>query len=317
MRTDGKIFLAGHRGLVGTAVEKRLRLRGYDNLLLQSHRELDLTRQSAVETFFDKERPACVIIAAAKVGGIYANETYPADFIYDNLMIATNVIHAAYRYGVKKLINLGSSCIYPKLAPQPLKEEYLLSGPLESTNEAYAVAKIAAIKLCHYYNKQYGTRFISLMPTNLYGPNDNYHPKNSHVIPALIGKIHEAKINRRDTVELWGDGSPLREFLYSDDLGDAIVFVMENANAFESFELINVGTGEEISIKNLARLIADEISYPGEIVWNSEMPNGTPRKILDSSRIISLGWAPATGLRHGIKAAYRDFLKRHEGNAKK
>jgi GDP-L-fucose synthase len=303
-----KIFLSGHRGLVGGAIERRLRAVGFQNLVVRTHKELDLTRQTDVEAFFEAERPDWVFLAAAKVGGIGANSACPADFIYQNLAIALNMIHASYKYGVKKLLNLGSSCIYPKLAPQPLKEEYLLSGPLETTNEAYAVAKIAAVKLCRYYNEQYGTDFLSLMPTNLYGPGDNYDLENSHVLPALIRKFHEAKISG-GPVRLWGDGSPFREFLYVDDLADAALFLMENYSAADIGEIVNVGTGKDLSIKNLAVLVAEIIGYEGEILWDTSKPNGTPRKFLDSTKITSLGWKPKTDLETGIRLAYEDFKR--------
>lgn len=304
-----KIYLAGHRGLVGSAIMKSLKAKGYTNLVTRTHHELDLTRQKDVEDFFAQEKPEMVILAAAKVGGIGANSTYPADFIYENLAIAQNVIHSAYVYGVKKLINLGSSCIYPKMAPQPLKEEYLLTGPLEVTNEAYAVAKIAAIRLCKHYNEQYGTNFLSAMPTNLYGPGDNYDLNNSHVLPAMIRKFHEAKVNNT-TVTLWGDGTPLREFLYSEDLADAIVYLLENKDYQDVGELINVGSGKEVSIKELAELVAQTVSYTGEVKWDSSKPNGTPRKLMDSARLFGLGWKPTVDLTKGIKKAYEDFLQK-------
>ncbi len=309
MDKNTKIYLAGHRGLVGSAIMKSLKAKGYTNLVTRTHHELDLTRQKDVEDFFAQEKPEMVILAAAKVGGIGANSTYPADFIYENLAIAQNVIHSAYVYGVKKLINLGSSCIYPKMAPQPLKEEYLLTGPLEVTNEAYAVAKIAAIRLCKHYNEQYGTNFLSAMPTNLYGPGDNYDLNNSHVLPAMIRKFHEAKVNNT-TVTLWGDGTPLREFLYSEDLADAIVYLLENKDYQDVGELINVGSGKEVSIKELAELVAQTVSYTGEVKWDSSKPNGTPRKLMDSSRLLALGWNPKISLIVGIRLAYSEFLKK-------
>lgn len=304
-----KVFVAGHRGLVGSAILRKLTVAGYTNIITRTHAELDLTRQEAVEDFFKKERPAYVYLAAAKVGGIGANATYPADFIYLNLAIALNIIESARKYGVKKLLNLGSSCIYPKFAPQPLKEEYLLTGPLEATNEAYAIAKISAIKLCSFYNKQYGTNFISLMPTNLYGPGDNYDLKNSHVLPALIRKFHEGKI-KGGPVILWGDGSPMREFLYSDDLADAAVYFMEKKDAADIGEFVNVGTGEDISIKDLANMIATIVGYNGEIIWDTSKPNGTPRKLLDVSKLTTLGWKYKIKLEDGIKSAYQDFVLR-------
>ncbi|WP_158907798.1 GDP-L-fucose synthase family protein [Rectinema subterraneum] len=305
-----RVYVAGHRGLVGSAIVRRLEAAGYDQIVTRTHAELDLTRQEEVEAFFEAERPEYVYLAAAKVGGIGANSTYPAQFIYENLAIALNVIEAARKYGVKKLLNLGSSCIYPKFAPQPIKEEYLLTGPLEPTNEAYAIAKIAAIKLCRYYNQQYGTNFISLMPTNLYGPGDNYDLENSHVLPALIRKFHEAK-KAGGPVVLWGDGSPMREFLHADDLADAAVFLMEHADAKDIGEFVNVGTGEDISIKNLAELVARIVGYSGEIVWDTSKPNGTPRKLLDVSRLAALGWKYKIGLEAGIASTYKDFLLRH------
>lgn len=309
MNKTSKIYVAGHRGLVGSAIMRRLSGSGYSNLITLTHGDLDLTRQSDVEAFFQKEKPDAVILAAAKVGGIGANSTFPADFIYQNLMIATNVIHGAYKAGVKKLINLGSSCIYPKLAPQPLKEESLLTGPLEVTNEAYAVAKIAAIRLCKHYNDQYGTNYISAMPTNMYGPGDNYDLNNSHVLPAMIRKFHEAKVNHT-TVTLWGDGTPFREFLYSDDLADALVFLLENKDYKDIGEFINVGSGVELTIKELALIIAKVVGYAGEIYWDKSKPNGTPRKLMDSGRLFGLGWKPRVGLDQGIALAYKDFLSK-------
>lgn len=313
MEKQAKIYVAGHRGLVGSAIVRRLQAAGYSNLVVRTHAELDLTNQQAVQAFFAEEKPEYVFLAAAKVGGIGANSTYPADFIYINLAIALNVIDSAYRHGVKKLLNLGSSCIYPKLAPQPMKEEYLLSGPLEPTNEPYAIAKIGAIKLCASYNRQYGTNFISLMPTNLYGPHDNYHPFNSHVLPALIRRFHEAKESGTDRVELWGDGSPYREFLYSDDLADAAVYLMERYNTQDIGEFINVGSSQEVTIKELAELIRNVVyeDAPGRecrIQWDTTKPNGTPRKLLDCTRLTALGWKPRFSLKEGIRLAYRDFL---------
>ena len=314
MEKQAKIYVAGHRGLVGSAIVRRLQAAGYSNLVVRTHAELDLTNQQAVQAFFAEEKPEYVFLAAAKVGGIGANSTYPADFIYINLAIALNVIDSAYRHGVKKLLNLGSSCIYPKLAPQPMKEEYLLSGPLEPTNEPYAIAKIAAIKLCASYNRQYGTNFISLMPTNLYGPHDNYHPFNSHVLPALIRRFHEAKESGTDRVVLWGDGSPYREFLYSDDLADAAVYLMERYNAQDIGEFINVGSSQEVTIKELAELIRNVVyeDAPGRechIQWDTSKPNGTPRKLLDCTRLTALGWKPRFSLKEGIRLAYRDFIQ--------
>ena len=303
-----KIYLAGHRGLVGSAILKKLQAEGHNNLVVRTHKELDLTQQVQVEQFFAQEKPDAVILAAAKVGGIGANSTYPADFLYENLAIAMNVIHSAYKFGVKKLINLGSSCIYPKMAPQPLKEEYLLTGPLEVTNEAYAVAKIAAIRLCKHYNEQYGTNFLSAMPTNLYGPGDNYDLNNSHVLPAMIRKFHEAKVNNT-TVTLWGDGTPLREFLYSEDLADAIVYLLANKDYKDVGELINVGSGKEVTIKELAKLVAETVGYQGEVKWDTSKPNGTPRKLMDSGRLFELGWCPKYSLKDGIEIAYESYFK--------
>jgi len=307
MNKNSKIYITGHRGLVGSAIARRLESAGYTNFVVRTHVELDLTRQDDVERFFEEEKPEIVVLAAAKVGGISANSSYPAQFIYQNLSIALNVIEAARKVGIAKLLNLGSSCIYPKLAPQPLKEEYLLTGPLEPTNEAYAIAKIAAIKLCRYYNQEYGTNFISLMPTNLYGPGDNYDLSSSHVLPALIRKFHEAKVSGGPVV-LWGDGSPLREFLHADDLADAAVFLMEHVDAANIGEIINVGTGEDLSIKDLASLVARIVGYSGDVVWDSSKPNGTPRKLLDVSRIHALGWNHRISLERGIIDTYQDFL---------
>jgi len=307
MNKNSKIYLAGHRGLVGSAILKKLREKGYLNIVVRTHAELDLTRQVEVECFFQEEKPEIVILAAAKVGGIGANARYPADFIYQNLAIALNVIEAARKYNVEKLINLGSSCIYPKFAPQPLKEEYLLTGALEPTNEAYAIAKISAIKLCRYYNQQYGTNFLSLMPTNLYGPNDNYDLEHSHVLAAFIRKFHEAKLSGKSVV-LWGDGSPRREFLHSYDLAEAVLFLLENKNASDIGEIINVGTGTDITIRELAELVASIIGYQGKIVWDTTKPNGTPQKLLDVSRITSMGWRPKIELEEGIRNTYEDYL---------
>jgi GDP-L-fucose synthase len=307
---NAKVYVAGHRGLVGSAIVRRLKAGGYGNIITRTHAELDLTRQEEVEAFFAREKPEYVYLAAAKVGGIGANSTYPAQFIYENLAIALNVIEASCKYGVKKLLNLGSSCIYPKYAPQPIKEEYLLTGPLEPTNEAYAIAKISAIKLCKFYNQQYGTNFISLMPTNLYGPGDNYDLENSHVLPALIRKFHEAKM-KGGPVILWGDGSPMREFLHSDDLADAAVFLMENKDAEDIGEFVNVGTGEDLAIKDLAELVAKIVGYTGEIIWDTSKPNGTPRKLLDVSRLTALGWKYKIKLEEGIRSTYKDFISKY------
>jgi GDP-L-fucose synthase len=304
-----KIYVAGHRGLIGSAIMRRLASGGYGNIVARTRDELDLTRQADVEAFFAAEKPAYVFLAAAKVGGIGANSAYPASFIYENLAIALNVIEAARRSGVKKLVNLGSSCIYPKLAPQPMKEEYLLTGPLESTNEAYAMAKIAAIRLCRHYNDQYGTNYISAMPTNMYGPGDNYDLQGSHVLPAMIRKFHEAKVAGTD-VTLWGDGSPYREFLYSDDCADALVMLMEKHDYADLGEFINLGTGAELTIRELADKVAAAIGFKGSIVWDRTKPNGTPRKLMDSSRLFGLGWKPKVALDEGIASAYEDYLLR-------
>jgi GDP-L-fucose synthase len=318
MNKDAKIYVAGHCGLVGGAIVRKLKNEGYTDLLLRSHDELNLIDQAAVNIFFEKEKPEYVFLAAAKVGGIGANSTYPADFIYQNTMIGFNVIHTAYKNNVKKLINLGSSCIYPKLAPQPMKEEYLLSDFLESTNEAYAIAKISVIKLCTYYNRQYGTNYLSVMPTNLYGPGDNYDPNGSHVLPALIRKFHEAKVSGSDQVTLWGDGSPRREFLFSDDLAEALLMLMHKFDAKDlsnpSGDFINIGSGKDLTIKELAEKIRD-IVYKDiskricHIEWDISKPNGTPQKLLDISRISSLDFSPKIGLTKGIELAYKDFLQ--------
>jgi GDP-L-fucose synthase len=314
MNKDAKIYVAGHRGLVGSAIMRRLEAEGYRRVITRSHAELDLTNQAACDSFFAREKPEYVFLAAAKVGGINANAAAPAQFIYQNMMIGFNVVNAAYAQGVKKLLNLGSSCIYPRLAPQPLKEDYLLSGPLEPTNEAYAVAKIAVIKLCRYYNEQYGTNFISVMPTNLYGPGDNYDLETSHVLPALIRKFHETKVSGRDEVVLWGDGSPWREFLYSDDLADAVVFLMQNKDARDVGEFVNIGAGKDLTIKALAEMVGEviyaDVKEKGrvcKILWDTTKPNGTPRKLLDVSRLAALGWTAKTPLREGIEKTYETF----------
>jgi len=316
MEKNSKIYIAGHSGLVGSAIMRCLQAAGFSNLLIRTHDQLDLLNQQLVNDFFEKENPEYVFLAAAKVGGIGANSTYPADFIYQNTMIGFNVIHSAYKYSVKKLINLGSSCIYPKMASQPMKEEYLLSDYLEPTNEAYAVAKISVIKLCTFYNQQYGTNYLSVMPTNLYGPGDNYDPESSHVLPALIRKFHEAKVSGSDRVILWGDGSPRREFLYSDDLANALLMLMQNNNACDlsnpAGDFINVGSGKDITIKELAEIIRvavyDKIpDRTCHIEWDVSKPNGTPQKLLDISRIADLGFSPRTSLTEGIKLAYKDF----------
>ena len=346
MNKSSKIYIAGHRGLVGSALMRKLRDSGYTNIIVRTHKDLDLTRQSEVETFFEKERPAFVFLAAAKVGGILANSTYKAEFIYQNIMIAANVIHASYKYGVGKLLNLGSSCIYPKFAPQPMKEEHLLAGTLEPTNEPYVIAKIAAIKLCRYYNEQYGTNFISAMPANLYGPNDNFDLETSHVLPAFIRKFHIAKLLREkryddiikdfnkyssnlqtptanldlnlslksvgitsDCVTLWGSGSPYREFLYVDDLADACVFLMQRYNVDDLGELVNIGTGKDLQVKELVNLIKDLVGYNGEIKWDVSKPDGTPKKLLDVSRIDKLGWNAKIDLCKGLENVYEEYSK--------
>jgi GDP-L-fucose synthase len=307
MNKNSRIYVAGHRGLVGSALLRKLRADGYTNIIVRTSKELDLRMQADVESFFEQERPEYVFLAAAKVGGIMANNTYTAEFIYDNLMIAANVIHAAYRYGVKKLLNLGSSCIYPKFATQPLKEEYLLTGALEPTNEPYAIAKIAAIKLCRYYNERYGTNFISVMPTNLFGPNDNFDLETSHVLPALIRKFHEAKIANKDSVVLWGTGAPMREFLHVNDLAEACVFLMNQYDYKDVGEFINIGTGTDVSIADLAQLVKEITGYKGEIQYDYTKPDGTPKKLLDISKIRSLGWQPKTSLKDGICSTYEFY----------
>ena len=301
MEKGAKVYVAGHQGLVGSAILRKLISEGYSNIVTRSFQELDLRDQTAVNEFFKKEQPEYVFLAAAKVGGILANNTYPVDFLRDNLLIQTNVIDAAYRYGSRKLLFLGSSCIYPKFAPQPIKEEYLLTGELEPTNEPYAIAKIAGIKLCQAYNRQYGTNFISVMPTNLYGPGDNFDLETSHVIPALIRKFHESKIKGKDQVVVWGSGKPFREFLHVDDLADACLFLMSNYN---SSEIINIGTGKDLSIAELAYLIKDIIEYDGNIIFDTSKPDGTPRKLLDVSKLFNMGWKPRITLEEGIRSTY-------------
>lgn len=307
MDKTSKIYIAGHTGLVGSAVKKELEKEGFSNLILKKHEELDLTNTGQVQLFFEQEKPEYVILAAAKVGGILANSTYPVEFMLENLKIQNNIIENAYKYNVKKLIFLGSSCIYPKNAPQPLKEEYLLSSELEKTNEAYALAKICGVKLCQYYNREYNTNFISVMPCNIYGENDTYDTKNAHVIPMLIEKIHNAKVLNAKNVELWGDGTPLREFLSSSELAKAIVLLL-NDNLNNRGDIINIGSGEEISIQDLADLIKDVVEYDGKIVYDSSKPNGTMRKLLDNTKIISIGWKNQVQLKEGLKLAYNDFL---------
>ena len=307
METTSKIYIAGHRGMVGSAIVRCLKNNGYHNLVYASSAEVDLRTTEAVNNFFLNEKPEYVFDAAAKVGGIYANDTYPADFLYDNLMIQNNIIHAAFQFKVKKLLFLGSSCIYPKMAEQPIQEESLLSGYLEATNEAYAIAKIAGIKLCQAYWKQHGCRFISAMPTNMYGFGDNYHPQNSHVLPALIRRFHEAKENNSPEVAIWGSGKPLREFMFSDDLAEACVFLMEQ---YEKPDLINIGTGEEVSILALAKLVGETVGYQGKITFDSSKPDGTPRKLMDSSKLHALGYKHKVGLKEGLRKTYQEFLSK-------
>ena len=306
MEKDSKIYVAGHKGMVGSAIVRRLESLGYTNIIVRSHKELDLTRQADVEAFFAQEKPEYVFLAAAKVGGIMGNATAKADFMYDNMILEMNVINAAWKNGCKKLEFLGSSCIYPKFAPQPMKEDCLLTSSLESTNEAYALAKISGLKYCEYLNTQYGTDYISVMPTNLYGPNDNYHPEHSHVLPALIRRFHEAKESGVKSVTCWGDGSPLREFMYVDDLADLCVFLMNN---YSGNETVNAGTGKELTIKELTELVAKVVGYEGEILWDPSKPNGTPRKLLDVSKAAKLGWTYKTELEDGIRLTYKDFLE--------
>ncbi|MFG6425946.1 GDP-L-fucose synthase [Bacteroidales bacterium] len=305
MEKNSKIYVAGHRGMVGSAIVRELKRQGYENIITRTHAELDLVNQKAVDDFFAAERPEYVFLAAAKVGGIEANASHPADFMYQNMMLEMNVINAAWRNGCKKLEFLGSSCIYPRLAPQPMPESCLLTSSLEQTNEAYALAKISGLKYCEYLNRQYGTDYISVMPTNLYGPNDNYHPTHSHVLPALIRRFHEAKENGLKEVVCWGDGSPLREFLYVDDLANLCVFLMNN---YSGNETVNAGTGKELTIKELSELVAKTVGYEGRIVWDTSKPNGTPRKLLDVSKAQALGWSYRTELPDGLRLAYEDFL---------
>ena len=305
MEKNSKIYVAGHRGMVGSAIVRELQRQGYTNLVVRTHAELDLARQADVEAFFAAEKPEYVFHPAGKVGGIIANQTAMADFLYENLMIEMNVINAAWKNGCKKLLFLGSSCIYPRMAPQPIREEALLTSALEKTNEGYALAKISGLKYCEYLNRQYGTDFISVMPTNLYGPNDNYHPEHSHVLPALIRRFHEAKVAGAASVTCWGDGSPLREFLYVDDLANLCVFLMNN---YSGDETVNAGTGKELSIKELTQLVARVVGYKGAILWDTTRPNGTPRKLLDVSKATALGWRYKTELEDGIRLAYEDFL---------
>lgn len=308
MNHNDKIYIAGHRGLVGSAIVRVLLAAGYQNLIYRTHAELDLIQQQPVDDFFAKERPGYVFLAAAKVGGIHANNTYRGEFIYENLAVQNNVIDAARRYGTKRLLFLGSSCIYPRDCPQPMREEYLLSGPLEKTNEPYAIAKIAGIKLCEAYNTQYGTDFLSVMPTNLYGPNDNFDLQTSHVLPALLRKVHEAKLANSPTVTIWGSGKPQREFLHVDDMASACVFVMNNPDVKE---MVNIGSGQEVSIRELAELICDVVGFQGDIVYDSSKPDGTPRKLLDTARLNQLGWSAKISLKDGLKDTYQWFLDKY------
>jgi GDP-L-fucose synthase len=309
MNFTDKVYVAGHRGLVGSAVVRELKKRGFTNVICKASKDLDLRDQAAVNKFFETEKPQYVFLVAGKVGGIVANNTYRADFLYDNIMIVANVVHAAHNNNVKKLLFTGSSCIYPKMAQQPIKEEYLLTGALEQTNEPYAIAKIAGIKLCENYRQQYGANFISVMPTNMYGINDNYHPENSHVLPALIRRFHEAKVNGLQNVTIWGSGNPKREFLNSDDLAEACLFLMDNYN---DKEIVNVGCGEDISIKELAELVKEVTGFEGQLIFDTSRPDGTPRKLLDVSKIHSLGWHHKIALRDGLKTAYQDFLMKQQ-----
>lgn len=309
MKKTDKIYIAGHNGMVGSAIVRALNLRGFTNLVYRTSKELDLRNQAEVEQFFEDEKPQFVFLAAAKVGGIVANNKYRADFLYENLMIVSNIVHAAYNNKVTKLLFLGSSCIYPKMALQPIKEEYLLTGPLEYTNEPYAIAKIAGIKLCETFRDQYGANFISVMPTNLFGINDNYHPENSHVLPALIRRFHEAKISGLSEVVIWGSGNPKREFLFADDLADACLFLMDTYN---EKEIVNIGCGEDLSIRELAEMVKNVTGYSGKLVFDSTKPDGTPRKLLDVSKLNALGWHYKTALKDGMNIAYQDFLMKQQ-----
>lgn len=306
MNKDSKIYVAGHKGLVGSAIVRNLESKGYNNIIKKTHKEVDLTNQEAVKRFFEQEKPDYIFLAAAKVGGINANNTYPADFIYENLQIQNNVIKAAHDLKVKKLLFLGSTCIYPKMAEQPIKEDYLLTGPLEETNEAYAIAKIAGLEMCKFFKRQYGDNFISCMPTNLYGPNDNFDLKNSHVLPALIRKLHEAKITGADEVEIWGTGTPLREFLYVDDMADACVFLMENYNGEQH---VNIGTGEEISIRDLAETVRGVVGFEGRLAFNTDMPDGTPRKLTTVEKLHELGWRHKIHIKNGLRLTYNWYIE--------
>ena len=309
MNKTDKIYVAGHRGLVGSAIVRNLQAKGYTNIIGRTHSELDLKDQQAVRDFFEKERPDIVVLAAAKVGGINANNTTPANFIYENLQIQCNVIQCCHEYKVKKLLFLGSTCIYPKMAPQPIQEDALLTGPLETTNEAYAIAKISGLEMCKFYKRQYNDNFISCMPTNLYGPHDNYDLNGSHVMPAMIRKFHEAKVSGAQSVELWGTGTPLREFLYVDDMADACVFLLEN---YDGEQHVNIGTGKEISIKELAETVKKTVGFTGEIVWNKDMPDGTPRKLTDITKLHNLGWTHKVDLEEGVALAYKWFMENVE-----
>ena len=309
MENNSRVYVAGHRGLVGSAIVRNLEAKGFTNIITRTHAELDLTNQADVRRFFEEEKPEYVFLAAAKVGGIHANNTYPADFIYDNLMIQNNVIKAAHDFKVTKLLFLGSTCIYPKMAPQPIREEYLLTGALEETNEAYAVAKIAGLEMCKFFKRQYGDNFISCMPTNLYGPNDNFDLKNSHVLPALIRKFHEAKVNGSEVVEVWGTGTPLREFIYVDDMAAACVFLMEN---YDGEQHVNIGTGEEVSIRQLAETVKEVVGFEGELVFNTNMPDGTPRKLTTVDKLHGLGFMHNVSLNDGIRMAYEWFLENYK-----
>ena len=311
MKSNSRIYVAGHRGLVGSAIIRSLKQRGFENLITRTHAELELMDAVAVKDFFEQAKPEYVFLAAAKVGGIHANSTYPADFMRENLIVQTNVIHESWRQGVVKLLFLGSSCIYPKLCPQPIKEEYLLSGELEKTNDAYALAKIAGIKTCQSYNQQHGTHFISAMPTNLYGVNDNFHPENSHVLPALIRRFHEAKLANVESISIWGTGTSRREFLHSDDLADAVLFLMEN---YDDSEIVNVGCGKDQTVKELAETIQEVVGYTGHLKFDSTRPDGTPQKILDISKINSLGWKPTISLREGLKQVYQWYTEQYHSS---
>lgn len=311
MKSNSRIYVAGHRGLVGSAIIRSLKQRGFENLITRTHAELELMDAVAVKDFFEQAKPEYVFLAAAKVGGIHANSTYPADFMRENLIVQTNVIHESWRQGVVKLLFLGSSCIYPKLCPQPIKEEYLLSGELEKTNDAYALAKIAGIKTCQSYNQQHGTHFISAMPTNLYGVNDNFHPENSHVLPALIRRFHEAKLANVESISIWGTGTSRREFLHSSDLADAVLFLMEN---YDDSEIVNVGCGKDQTIKELAETIQEVVGYTGHLKFDSTRPDGTPQKILDISKINSLGWKPTISLLEGLKQVYQWYTEQYHSS---